>query len=181
MTDGQHSESIVIHAPIDKVWDWLVRQGQVHPHFFNGRLDAEAMKPGEPMCMRSPDGKYTSITGHIVTYQPPHTFSHTLRFTSLDEPACQVDFHLSELADGTRFELACQHIPIGTQTERYLEQGAEFILHTLKGCAEQGKPPFKFQMMLWLMSLLSFTTPKRCRSEFWPLASPTDESATKQG
>ena len=65
-------------------------------------------------------------------------------------------------------------VPPGTKTSKYMKQGGPFIAKTLKGCVEDGRPPFGSRVMLCLMKATAWMTPKRCNSEYWPLEKGTD-------
>lgn len=160
---------IFIAAPIDKVWHQITKRDGLQAQFFNARLDTPGLEQGAPIRMRSgKDGKYTSVVGEVLEFDPPYTYSHSFKFTNLDDPYCKVTYKLKEVDGGTEFTLINENVPVGTQTEKYMNQGVSFILNTLKGVVETGKPPFKYQMMLWMIGALSFTTPSRCNSEHWP-------------
>ena len=119
--------------------------------------------------MRSPNGKFTGVVGEVLECDPPHRYSHTFRFTHLDEPECKVIYELKETAGGTEFTLISEDVPVGTKTEKSMAQGGPFITQTLKGLLENGKPPFKSRFILTMIRLTSWMSPKRCRSEHWPL------------
>lgn len=159
---------IFIAAPIDKVWQQITKQDGLQAQFFNARLDTPGLDVGAPIRMRTGDGKYTSVVGEVLAYDPPYTYSHTFRFTQLDDPWCKVTYQLKKVEGGTEFSLIQEDVPVGTQTEKYMDQGIDLILNTLKGVVENGKPPFKYRLLLGVIGLLSFTTPKRCLSENWP-------------
>lgn len=168
MSDNKSFHKIFIAAPIEKVWQQLVKRDGLQAQFFNARLDTPGLKPGAPIRMRSADGKYTSVVGEVLEYDPPHTYSHTFKFTSLNDPYCKVTYRLKTVEGGTEFTLINENVPKGTQTEKYMNQGVDFILQTLKGVVETGRIPFKYRMMLGMMNLMAFATPKQCRSENWP-------------
>ena len=58
---------------------------------------------------------------------------------------------------------------IGQATAKRFARGGDFIVKTLKGVVETGKPPFMSRFILLMISMLSWTTPKACLSENWPL------------
>ncbi|MCC2617829.1 SRPBCC domain-containing protein [Aestuariibacter halophilus] len=160
---------IFIAAPIDKVWQQITQRDGLQAQFFNARLDTPGLAPGAPIRMRTgKDGKYTSVVGEVLTYDPPHEYSHTFKFTNLDDPYCTVIYLLKAVDGGTEFTLINEDMPAGSKTEKYMVQGADFILQTLKGLMESGKPPFKSRLLLAMIGLFAFATPKRCRSEHWP-------------
>lgn len=160
---------IFIAAPIDKVWQQITKRDGLQAQFFNSRLDTPGLEPGAPIRMRTgKEGKYTSVVGEVLEFDPPYTYSHTFKFTNLDDPYCKVTYKLKEVEGGTEFTLINEDMPAGTKTANYMEQGATFILNTLKGVVENGKPPLKYRLMLVMIGALSFTTPSKCKSENWP-------------
>lgn len=160
---------VFIRAPIDKVWAALTRTDAVLPFFFNSVCKTTGLKEGAPIRMRSKNGKYTSVVGDVLVFEPPHRYSHTFKFTQMDDPWCTVHYVLTEVEGGTEFTLINENVPAGTQTEKYMTQGGDFITANLKAILETGKPTAGGRFILIMISLFSVFTPKRCKSEFWPM------------
>lgn len=160
---------VVIRAPIDKVWAELTRTDAMLPFFFNAVCDTSGLEPGAPIRMRSKDGKYTSVVGDVLEFEPPHRYAHTFRFTNLDDPEAIVRYRLKEVEGGTEFTLINENVPAGTRTEKYMTQGGTFITENLKALVETGKPTPGGRFALFMIGLFAPFTPKRCRSEHWPL------------
>lgn len=156
---------VVINAPIQAVWDELTKREGLCAHFFNARIDSPALEKGNPMRMRS--GKYTSVVGEVLEWEPPFRYSHSFKFTNLDDPYCKVTYELKEVDGATEFTLINEGVPAGTKTAGYMEQGGEFITQTLKDVIETGKPSFKHRFILTMISMTAFMTPKKCLSENW--------------
>lgn len=169
--------SIFIRAPIEKVWAQITKRDGLQAQFFNARMDTPGLEVGAPIRMRSGDGVYTSVVGEVLEFDPPHRFSHTFRFTTLDDPWCRVTYELKEAEGGTEFTLISEDIPVDTKTEGYMAQGNTFITEVLKGVCEDGRPPLKYRLMLTVMGWTAFMTPERCRSEHWPFDDAQQESA----
>lgn len=160
---------IFIAAPIDKVWNQITKRDGLQAQFFNARLDTPGLQVGAPIRMRTGKGeKYTSVVGEVLAFEPPYLYSHTFKFTSLDDPYCKVTYKLEQVDGGTEFTLINEDMPAGSKTEDYMNKGADFILNTLKGVMEKGQPPLKYRMILTLIGLLAFTTPSKCQSHNWP-------------
>lgn len=166
---------VFIRAPIDKVWAELTRTDAILPFFFNSVCNTTGLEEGAAIRMRSKNGKYTSVVGDVLTFEPPYRYSHTFKFTQLDDPVCAVHYVLKEVEGGTEFTLINENVPAGTQTEKYMTQGGAFITANLKAIVETGKPTLGGQFALLMMGAFAIFTPKRCRSENWPLASDRDE------
>ncbi len=160
---------VKIHAPIQQVWETLTKEGEVLPFFFNSVLHTTTLAPGAPMRMRSPDGKFTGVVGEVLEIDPPYRYVTTFKFTNFDDPVCKVTHELREVEDGVVYTLTSEEIPAGTKTEKQMKQGGDFIVKTLKGVVETGKPPMSSRLILWMISLFAWTTPKKCLSENWPL------------
>ncbi len=159
---------IFIRAPIHKVWAELTRTDAVLPFFFNGVCKTPGLGVDAPIRMRSKDGKYTSVVGKVLEFEPPHRYAHTFRFTNFDDPECVVRYVLKEVDGGTEFTLINEGVPAGTKTEKYMTQGGDFITKNLKAVVETGKPTPGGRFALFMMGLFAPFTPARCRSENWP-------------
>ncbi len=160
---------IVIDAPIQDVWDALTKEGEVLPFFFNSVLHTTTLAPGAPMRMRSKNGKYTGVVGDVLELEPPYRYVTTFKFTNLDDPPCKVTHELKEVEGGVEYTLISEQVPVGTETEKQMNQGGDFITKTLKGVVENGKPPIGSRLILLMIGLFSVRTPKQCLSENWPL------------
>lgn len=160
---------IVIRASLQEVWDALTQEGEVLPFFFNSVLHTSTLAPGAPMRMRSKDGKYTGVVGEVLELEPPYRYVTTFKFTNFDDPPCKVTHELKEVEGGVEYTLISENVPVGTKTEKQMQQGGSFIVKTLKGCVENGKPPFSSRMLLGMIGLFAPLTPKQCLSEHWPL------------
>ena len=154
---------------IQEVWDTLTQQGQLLPFFFNSVLHTTTLAPGAPMRMRSKNGKYTGVVGEVLELDPPHLYVTTFKFTNFDDPPRRVTHQLKEVDGGVEYTLISENIPAGTNTEKQMKQGGEFIVKTLKGIVENGKPPASSRLVLTMIWLFSWTTPKRSLTENWPL------------
>lgn len=158
----------IINAPIDVVWSHLVKTDTVLPFFFGavcrtpGRLET-----GAPMAMQTPNGKYATVVGKVLEFDPPHRYAHSFKFTAYDDPPCTVIYELKEVEGGTEFTLTTLNAAKGSKTEKGMAQGGNFIVKTLKSVAETGGPSFGTSLLLGLMGLMTPFTPKRCRAENW--------------
>lgn len=160
---------VIIRAPIDKVWSVLTQTDTVLPFFFNAKCVTSGLKEGAPIRMQSKDGRYTSVIGDVIVFDPPYRYSHTFKFTQFDDPWCTVHYVLKEVEGGTEFTLINENMPAGTQTEKYMTQGGTFITTNLKAIAETGKPTTGGRFALMMIGLFSVFTPAKCKSENWPL------------
>ena len=165
---------IIINAPIEKVWRELTKKEGLCAHFFNARLDTPGLEIDAPIRMRSKNGKYTSVVGEVLEWDPPYVYSHSFKFTNLDDPYCKVTYRLKEVEGGTEFTLINENVPADTKTADYMDQGGSFITETLKAVVETGRPAFKQRLLLTIISLTAFMTPAVCKSENWPFEKKGD-------
>jgi uncharacterized protein YndB with AHSA1/START domain len=120
--------------------------------------------------MRSANGKYTGVVGEVLEFQPPHRYVHTFRFTQYDDPPCTVIHELKEVDGGVEYTLSHENVPAGTRTAKQMNQGGPLICNTLKAVVERGRPSFGVRMLYCLFKVLGPLTPKKSRSEHWPLS-----------
>jgi uncharacterized protein YndB with AHSA1/START domain len=163
---------VTIRASIEDVWETLTKEGEPLPFFFGSVLHTTGLVPGAPIRMRTPDNKYTGVVGEVLEFDPPYRYSHTFRFTSLDDPPCKVTYELREVAGGVEMTLISEQVPVGTKTEKYMAGGGKFITQTLQSLVETGRPHFKSRMILRMIRLTQWTTPRKCLSTNWPLDRP---------
>jgi uncharacterized protein YndB with AHSA1/START domain len=173
MTDDDTSSKrvyqVLIDAPIDKVWSELVKQDEALPFFFGAVCDCDDMRVGAPFAMRSTNGKHTSVVGEVLEFTPPHRYAHTFKFTSYDDAPCTVTYELEETPQGVEFSLITENTPPGSKTEKSMDQGGHFIVQNLKAVVETGKPTLGGRLILAMIGLSQPFSPKRTRSELWPL------------
>jgi uncharacterized protein YndB with AHSA1/START domain len=165
----RHVWKVTINAPIETVWNTLVKTDDVLPFFFGAVCDtANGIKVGKSMRMVSKNRKFAIVVGKVLEFTPPHRYSHTLAFTQNEgeEPAI-VTYELKEIPGGTEFTLSSEAIP-GTKTAKMVASGP-FIVGNLKAVAETGRPLFSGRMVMALGPLMSLMTPKISRIENWPL------------
>lgn len=159
---------VFIEAPIEKVWNELVKTDEMLPFFFGSVCKTEGeLAVGKPMAMETTNGKYRSVVGTVLEFDPPNLYSHTFKFTGYDDPPCTVTYELKSVEGGTQFSLVTTNVPVGTKTEKGMAQGGNFIVNTFKSVVETGGPSFGTGLMLSLMGLAQPFTPKQCRSEHW--------------
>ncbi|MEE8106047.1 MAG: SRPBCC domain-containing protein [Planctomycetota bacterium] len=107
--------------------------------------------------------------GEILEVVPPKKFSHTFRFTQLDDPPCRVIYELEQVPEGVQFTLTIEDLPYGTKTAKQMQRGGTMIVNTLQSVIETGRPSFGTRLLFILFKLLQPLSPKRCLSENWPV------------
>ena len=159
---------VMIDGKIDDVWQEITKTDELQGAIFNARMHTTGLEKGGAIQMRSKSGKYTSITGHILEFDPPRRFVHTLSFTNMDDPPSTVEYDLDEVGDQVRFRLTVT-MPPGTKTSKQMKQGGPMIVNTLKRIVETGKPSLGVRTLYTLFKVLEPISPKKCRTENWPL------------
>ncbi len=77
----------MINAPIDVVWSHLVKTDEVLPFFFGAVCRTPGqLEVGAPMAMQTPNGKYATVVGKVLEFDPPHRYAHSFKFTAYDDP-----------------------------------------------------------------------------------------------
>lgn len=169
--DDKQVYKVLIDAPIDVVWNTLVKTDEVLPFFFGAICEAESGKlaQGRGMRMVTPNRKYASVVGEVIEFSPPHRYAHTFKFTQWDDHYCTVTYELKETPQGVEFSLITTGVPAGTRTEKSMAQGGTFITQNLKSLVEKGKPRFSGKMVMALGPVMGLMTPSACKIENWPL------------
>ena len=162
---------VTIKGSIHDVWREITRTDAPIACFFNSRMHTPMLAPGSKLAMRTPDGKFTGVVGTILEVIPPTRFSHTFKFTSLNDPECTVTYDLKDLGgnNGTEFTLTIDNLAPGTKTAKQMVQGSKLITGTLKNVIETGRPGTGARMLFTLFKVMQPLTPKKCRSENWPV------------
>lgn len=164
-----HKFRVVIAGSLEDVWHEITRTDAPIPAFFNSRMHVGTLAAGSKLAMRTPDGKYTGVVGEILEFDPPRRFVHTFRFTAYDDPPCKVVYDLEPVAGGVQFTLTIEDLAPGTKTAKNMLQGGTMIVNTLKAVMETGRPRLGIRLLFVLFKLMQPLSPKKCRSENWPV------------
>lgn len=159
----------LIRGTIEDVWHEITRTDSPIPAFFNTRMDANRIAPGSKFAMRSGNGKWTGVVGEILEVDAPTRFAHTFKFTNFEDDACRVVYDLKTVGDSVEFTLSLYELPEGTKTAKQMTRGGTLIVNTLKSVIETGRPAFGTRMLFLLFKIMAPLSPKKCRSEFWPV------------
>lgn len=160
---------VLIRGSLEDVWNEITRTDAPIPAFFNTRMDVGTLQPGARIAMRTVDGKYTGVVGEVLEFEPMRRFSYTFRFTNFEDPECRVINELEEVEGGVQYTLTIEDLPEGTKTAKQMVQGGTMIVNTLKSVIETGKPSLGTRCLFTLFRLLQPFSPKRCKSENWPV------------
>jgi uncharacterized protein YndB with AHSA1/START domain len=161
---------VVIKGRIEDVWREITKTDEPQQAMFNAKMHTIGLAPGAPIQMRTPDNKYTSVVGEILELDPPRRLSHTMKFTTYDDPYCKVTYDLEEVDGGVEFTLTSEDVPADSKTAKDMSRGGDFIVKTLKEIVENGKPALSSRILYVLFGVLGpLMTPKRARASNWPL------------
>lgn len=161
---------VVIAAPIETVWNTLVKTDEVLPFLFGATCQTEnGLEAGRPLRMVSKDGRHVIAYGEVLEFSPPTRFSHAINFAmASDEPPARTTYELREVGGGTELTLISEAIA-GTKTAKMSKSG-QFIVDNLKSVVERGAPTFGGRMAMMMSPVMSMLTPSSCRIEQWPLS-----------
>ena len=165
---------VFIEGSMDDVWNEITRTDKPIAAFFNSRMHVENLESGERFAMRTPDGQFTGVVGEVVEVIPGRRFKHTFRFTSYDDPPCLVTYDLQPKNNGVEFTLTIEDMAPGTRSSKQMTQGGTMIVNTLKAVIETGRPSLTTRLLFGFFGLFQPLTPKRCRSEHWPIGKAPD-------
>lgn len=160
---------IFIEGSIESVFREITRTDAPIKCFFNSQMHVRALAPGSMLAMRTPDGRYTGVVGEILEYDPPRRFVHTFRFTAYDDAPCVVAYDLVPKDNGVEFTLTVENVTPGTKSAKQMTQGGAMIVRTLKRVIETGRPSAGTRALFVLFKVLQPISPRRCRSDLWPL------------
>lgn len=155
--------SIVIQAPVDKVWDEITKTGSLQRPVYNTFLDVD-LQPGGRLRYYSPDRKRVFVAGEVLEVDPPRKLRHTYIFTMKPEPVTEVTWELEEVAGGCRVTLTHAGWTDAKDARKH-EAGWNEILGLLKSEIETGQIPFKTRAMYWVQGKFMWAMPGTTRTE----------------
>lgn len=174
MTD---TETAVFSAHIDAsreaVWAEITRTDSPQDAMFHTVLHTTGLEPGASYQMRTPNGRYVSVIGEILEYDPPTRLKQTVQFVQYDDPPVTVTYDITDAAQGgTDLTITVEDIPTGTKTAKTWtgSGGGTWIIKTLKQIVEDGRASRSTRVMYRFLELTApAITPKRTRAEHWPI------------
>lgn len=160
--------SIDINAPIERVWHEITAPGRKCRPMFDTILEGSMTTPGSKIRYRSDNGKFVFILGHAKEASPPSNgmarLVHTFKFVHLPDDYSTVTWELSTIASGTRIKLT-HRFDSETKTYDMVNKGWPTILSNFKSMLETGNLPLGQRLQYFMMSAMSFMTPKAMRVE----------------
>ncbi len=160
-----HVCSIVIHVPVDAVWNELTKTGSIQKPLYNTVLDID-LRPGGRLRYSSPDRKRVFVAGEVLEVDPPYRLKHTYIFAMRPEADTVVTWELEAVDGGTRVTLThagwtSEH----TAPEKHAAGWVE-ILGLLKSQLETGEIPTKTRVIYWMQGLFMWAMPKTTKAEY---------------
>lgn len=161
---------VTINAPIETVWNTLVKTDEALPFFFGSVCETtDGLKPGARYRMVSANRKVAMVVGDVLRFEPPHVYAHTFTMTNIDEPPVTVTYTLSEKDGGTEFELRIDDLVPGSKLAKEMVSSQGFIAGNLKALCETGRPAFTGRMVGLLGPVFARLAKKSQAVEHWPL------------
>ncbi|MEM6310884.1 MAG: SRPBCC domain-containing protein [Pseudomonadota bacterium] len=169
-TETTNINRVLIAAPVETVWNTLVKTDQALPFFFGAICDTKnGLQVGERYRMLSANRKVAMVAGEVLKFEPPHIYSHTFQMTNIDEPPVLVTYTLTEKDGGTEFELRIENIVPGSKLGKEMVGSQGFIASNLKSLCETGKPAFTGRMVTLLGPIMTAMSKKSQAVANWPL------------
>lgn len=156
--------SIVIHVPVEKVWDEITKTGAIQRPLYNTRMEVE-LEEGGSLRYYSPDGKRVFVAGKVLEVDPPHRLRHTYIFAMAPGPVTEVTWQLEEVPEGCRVTITHAGWPTEKDAAKHAAGWTE-ILGLLKSELETGDIPGKTKLIYWIQGLFMFALPKTTRKEY---------------
>ena len=179
MDEGKAIFKVFIRGTIQAVWRELTKTDEVQQAMFNSRLHTPGLAVGNPLCMRTPNGRFTNVVGNILEVERPVRFAHTMRFTTTDDPPSTVVYDLREVEGGVEFTLTVLDMPVGTKTEKQMKSGGTFIVNTMKSVVETGKPSLGVRLLFVLFAVMGPFSPAKAKTENWSFDRVKTEAKAK--
>ncbi len=168
--DTTNIHRVEINAPIETVWNTLVKTDEVLPFLFCYICEKKnGMEAGANYRMVSANQRYAMVVGKILRFEPPHVYSHTFSMTNIDEPPVTVTYSLTEIDGGTAFELRIDDLVPGSKLAKEMVGSQGFIATNFKSICETGKPSFTGRMVVVMGPVFTLFAKKKQRVENHPL------------
>lgn len=156
--------SILIDAPVQRVWDEITKTDGVQRPLYNTMLES-ALTPGSRLRYTSRDGRRVFVVGEILEVAAPHHFVHTYLMTLDPDLETTVAWELTAEGDGCRVTLTHSGWTDEHRTMDKTVKGWIEILDLLKAEVETGTVPLRTRLTYRVMALFSFALPKRTSAE----------------
>lgn len=156
--------SIVIGAPLEKVWAEITKTDSIQRAVYNTYLDIE-LAPGGALRYYSPDRKRVFVAGKVLEVDPPHKLRHTYVFTMNPDPVTEVTWELEEVPEGCRVTITHAGWTHAKDADKHIAGWTE-ILGLLKSEIETGDIPAKTKLVYWMQGRFMWAMPKKTKTEY---------------
>jgi uncharacterized protein YndB with AHSA1/START domain len=161
---------VAINAPLETVWNTLVKTDEALPFFFGSICETkDGMRAGVNYRMVSANRKVAMVVGEVLRFEPPYVYAHAFTMTNIDEPPVTVTYTLSETSEGTQFELRIDDMVPGSKLAKEMKSSQGFITSNLKALCETGKPAFTGRMVGLLGPIFTRFAKASQNVAHWPL------------
>ena len=161
---------MAINAPLETVWNTLVKTDEALPFFFGSICETkDGMRAGVNYRMVSANRKVAMVVGEVLRFEPPYVYAHAFTMTNIDEPPVTVTYTLSETSEGTQFELRIDDMVPGSKLAKEMKSSQGFITSNLKALCETGKPAFTGRMVGLLVPIFTRFAKASQNVAHWPL------------
>lgn len=132
--------SLVVKAPIEKVWDALTKPELVKQYFFNTDMET-TWEPGSPIFFRGEwQGKQYEDKGTVLEFNPLHSFSYNYWSAMSGTPDVPesyqiLKFMVNKEGDGTKIIINQSNVESPEKAEHSLENWNK-VLKNLKQLVE---------------------------------------------
>ena len=157
--------SIVIAAPVQKVWDEITKTGAIQRPLYNTYLECD-LKPGAPLRYTSINRKRVFVAGEVLEIEPPRRFRHTYIFTMSPEPVTEVTWELEEVPEGCRVTITHAGWTQKKDADKHAA-GWQEILGLLKSQLETGDIPTKTKIVYAVQGWFMWALPSKTKYENW--------------
>lgn len=165
-----HVNRVLINAPIETVWNTLVKTDDALPFFFGSICETkDGLRPGARYRMVSANRKVAMVVGEVLRFEPPHVYAHTFSMTNIEEAPVKVTYTLTEKDGGTEFELRIDDLVPGSRLAKQMVGSQGFIANNLKILCETGRPAFSGRMVGLLGPLMAALSKTSQAAGKWPL------------
>lgn len=156
-------QSIVINAPIERVWGEITKLGELNRALMDSVLET-TLEPGSPVLYRSPDGKRVFIVGRILEVEAPRRLAMRWQLTMRKDPPSLVTWRLEAEPAGTRVTVTHGEFAEGTKLKGYDKTWAS-MLANLKRVIEQGDLDRWTRTQYAVMRRTQFAMPPSTRAD----------------
>lgn len=156
-------QSVLIKAPIERVWEEVTKVGQLNRALMDSVFDT-TLEPGAPVTYRTKDGKRVFIVGRILEVEAPRRLVMRWQLTMRKDPPSRVTWTLEPEDGGTRVTVFHDDFAEGTKMKGYSTTWVE-MLSNLKHVIEEGDLALGVKVKYGMMGLMQFALPASIKAD----------------